>query len=177
MWNEVITLIANVSLTLSLLVALVFGIAQVRIARRDRKERLTLETLRAFATHEFAELMNFVNSDRFPKDRIESRALSPEDTVKLLHFAQLMESLGILVAEGLVDVELVDKTLGNYVITCWDKYKLFMIPIRDRDKYLGEYFQWLADRMAERAEANPRVPFYKTASSETLYKQQLRNKH
>ena len=37
---------ANITLALSLVVGLVFGIAQVRAAARDRRERLTLETVR-----------------------------------------------------------------------------------------------------------------------------------
>ena len=44
MTNDIINLIANIALALSFIVALVFGIAQVRAAARDRRERLTLET-------------------------------------------------------------------------------------------------------------------------------------
>src|SRR5262249_54227122 len=141
---DLISVVANVSLALSFLVALVFGIAQVKAVERDRRERLTLETLRAFSTHEFAELMNFINSSRFPKTREEARALEGEDNIKMLQFSQLMESLGLLVGEGLIDIDLVDKTLGSYVITTWDKYKVFILPIRERDPYINEYFEWLA---------------------------------
>jgi hypothetical protein len=106
--------------------------------------------------------MAFVNSSRFPKNRAESSALDPESNVLMLEFSQKMESLGILVAEGLLDMDLVDKTLGTYVTLTWNKYKNFIVPIRDdRDPYLNEYYQWLAERMAERQAANPRVPFYK----------------
>jgi hypothetical protein len=41
--NDLITLIAKVSLALSFIVTLVFGIAPVRVANRDRRERLGLE--------------------------------------------------------------------------------------------------------------------------------------
>lgn len=159
--SDIITLLANVSLALTFLAGLIFGIAQVKAAARDRRERLTLETLRAFQTREFAELMVFVNSSRFPKDRQESSALDSRDTALMLEFSQKMESLGILVAEGLVDIELVDKTLGTYVTKTWNKYKAFIVPIRERDPYLNEYYQWLSDRMEERQAASPRVPFYK----------------
>lgn len=159
--TDIITLVANVALALSFVVALVFGIAQVKSAERDRREQLTIGTLRAFQTREFAELMQFVSSSRFPKNGEDFSALSSPDRVLLLQFSQMMESLGILVAEGLADIELVDKTLGNYVTTTWDKYKLFIIPARARDPYLNEYYQWLAERMAERAKSNPRKPFYK----------------
>jgi hypothetical protein len=58
-------------------------------------------------------------------------------------------------------IGLVDKTLGNYVTVTWNKYKNFIVPIRERDPYLSEYFQWLSDRMEERQANNPRQPFYK----------------
>ena len=38
-------------------------------------------------------------------------------------FAQQMESLGILVAERLINIDLVDKTIGSLVTTAWEKYK------------------------------------------------------
>ena len=66
MTTEIITLLANLALALSFIVGLVFGIAQVRAAARDRKERLTLETLRNFQTREFSELMNFVTNSDVP---------------------------------------------------------------------------------------------------------------
>jgi hypothetical protein len=158
--SGIIDLIANISLALTFLAGLIFGIAQVKIAARDRKERFTLETLRAFQTREFAELMEFVNSSRFPKNLEESRALSGADNFMRIEFAQKMETLGILVAEGFIDMELVDITLGTYVTYTWNKYKVFIVPLRERDAYLNEYFQWLAERMDERQAANPRPPFY-----------------
>ena len=55
MSNDTITVIANIALALSFIVGLVFGIAQTRAAARDRRERLTLETLRELQTREFVE--------------------------------------------------------------------------------------------------------------------------
>ena len=48
MTNDIIALAANVALALSFIVGLIFGIAQVRAAARDRRDRLTLEALRNF---------------------------------------------------------------------------------------------------------------------------------
>jgi hypothetical protein len=56
MTYETISLIADISLALSFLVALVFGFIQVKQIARDRRERFTLETLRTFQTREFAEV-------------------------------------------------------------------------------------------------------------------------
>src|SRR5437764_15467937 len=103
--SETIAILANLALTLSLIVGLIFGIAQVRAAKRDRKERLTLETLRNFQTREFAELINFINNNEMPQTREEMNALPVKDQVSLIQFAQQMESLGILVAEKFINID------------------------------------------------------------------------
>ncbi|HEY4935504.1 MAG TPA: hypothetical protein VII44_02930 [Puia sp.] len=164
MTNDIITLIANIALALSFVVGLVFGIVQVRVAARDRRERLTLETLREFQTREFIEVMHFINYRDVPSSREAFQALPANEQTILIQFAQEMESLGILVAERLINIDLVDKTLGSFVTTAWEKYKMMFLDIREKqpDPFLGEYFQWLAERIDERMRENPRKPFFMT---------------
>ncbi len=164
--NELVTLIANVALTLSFIAALIFGIAQVQAAARDRRERLTLETLRAFQSREFAELMHHINNHELPATGAELRALSDNQQVMFIQMAQQMESLGILVADGFVNIDLVDKTLGDFVVTAWNKYQPAFLDMRENmpDPFLGEYFQWLAELITRRMRDNPRQPFYKTGT-------------
>lgn len=161
---EIVTLIANVALALSFIIALIFGIAQVNTANRDRRERLTIETLRNFQTREFAELILFINSHNMPISSKEMNALPPKEQVFIVQFGQQMESLGMLVAERLINIDLVDKTLGSFVTLAWQKYKTLFQDIREKqpDPFLGEYFQWLAERIDERMRQNPRRPFHET---------------
>ena len=163
---DIITLIANVALALSFVIGLIFGIAQVNTANRDRRERLTIETLRNFQTREFAELILFINSHSMPSNSKEMNALPPREQVFIVQFGQQMESLGMLVAERLINIDLVDKTLGSFVTLAWEKYKILFQDIREKqpDPFLGEYFQWLAERIDERMRQNPRRPFYETKS-------------
>jgi len=162
MSSDTIVLLANLALTLSFIVGLFFGIAQVKAAARDRRERLTLETLRSFQTREFAELIHFVNEQSVLHSREEWQALPAQDRIMLLQFSQQMESLGILVAERFVNIELVDKTLGDLVTTSWEKYRPVVYDLRAKlpDPFLSEYFQWLAERLNERMELRPRTPFH-----------------
>lgn len=162
--NEIIALIANVALALSFVVALIFGIAQVKAAERDRRERLTLETLRNFQTREFSELIYFVVSHSMPSSQEELNELPTEERIIFIQFAQQMESLGILVAERIIDINLVDETLGSLVTTAWNKYKIMFLSMREGDPFLGEYFQWLAERIDKRMRENPRRPFYENSA-------------
>jgi hypothetical protein len=163
MTNEVLTLLANVALTLSLIVAVIFGITQVRAAARDRRERLTLEALRNFETWDFAELMQLINSHEMPSSSKALQELPVNEQVIFMQFAQQMETLGILVAEKLINMDLVDKTLGSFVSTSWEKYKTFVFSLRKMDPFLAEYFQWLAEQIRERLGKEPRRPYYKGA--------------
>jgi hypothetical protein len=164
MTSDIIALIANIALALSFIVGLLFGIVQVRASARDRRERLTLETLRQFQTHEFIELLQMISRYDMPSSREAMLALPDSDQVKFIQFAQEMESLGILVAERLINIDLVDKTLGVFVIQAWEKYKPMFMEMRANqpDPFLGEYFQWLAERIEERMRLNPRKPFFES---------------
>lgn len=164
---EIISVTANLALALSLVVGLVFGIAQVRAAARDRRERLTLEALRNFQTREFAELMHYVISSDMPGTYAELRARPAAEQVLFMEFAQQMESLGILVAGHLIDIDLVDKTLGSFVTTAWGKYKIAFLNARTTlpDPYLGEYFQWLSERIDARMKKDPRKPVFEAHRS------------
>lgn len=157
---EIIAVIANISFALSFIAAVVFGIAQVRQARRERRERLTLETLRNFQTRDFAELLYYVSRRNLPTGDTDLASLPEEEQVRFIEFAQQMESLGILVAENLIDLDLVDKTLGSFVVDAWEKYKPTVMKFRESEPYANEYFQWLAERIEQGMRDNPRKPFY-----------------
>jgi len=162
MTNEIIAVIANLALALSVIVAVIFGIAQVRAAARDRKERLTLSTLSTFQTREFSELILYITRRELPSSQKELSARPNDEQVIFIQFGQQMESLGMLVAEGYINIDLVDKTLGSFVVTAWEKYRNIFMDIREKspDPFLGEYFQWLAENIDRRMKENPRKPFY-----------------
>jgi len=161
--SDLITLVANVALTLTFIIGLVFGIAQVQTAAKDRRERLTLQTLREFQSREFVELLQFINTHNLPTNYNDFKAMPSQEQVMLIQYGQEMESLGILVAERLINMDLVDKTLGSFVTSSWEKYQTLFLNMRESipDPFLGEYFQWLAERIDERMRAHPRKPFYK----------------
>jgi len=147
-------------------VAVVFGIAQVRAVARDRKERLTLETLHNFQSREAIEMMLYISQHDLPVNQKGLRELPVSEQLILMQFGQQMESLGLLLAEKFIDLDLVDKTLGSFVVTAWEKYKKMFLDIRvtASDPFLGEYFQWMAEQIDQRMRNNPRKPFFEIAT-------------
>lgn len=162
---EFIALLANLALTLSLIVGIIFGIAQIKTAKKDRRERLTVETLQNFQTREFAAMILFATTTKFPANYTEWQAWSKDDHESFIQLMQQMESLGILLADGSINVDLVDKTLGSFVTSTWYKYRPVVLDLRQRnnDPYLAEYFQWMAELIERRMKENPRKPFFETA--------------
>jgi len=158
----IITIIGNLAIALSLVVALVFGIVQVKTAERDRKDRLTLEAIRYFQSGEFCELIFHVSSYKIPPTMEEWRSLPAGDQIKFIQFSQTMEMVGMLVYEKYINIDLVDKTLGVFVINSWEQFKTGILDIREKqpDPFLNEYFQWLAEHLKERMTTSPRKPIH-----------------
>jgi flagellar biogenesis protein FliO len=63
---DIINIVGNLSIALSFIIALVFGITQMKSVAKDRKERLTLETLRNFQSREFLEFLVYINQNNMP---------------------------------------------------------------------------------------------------------------
>lgn len=162
MTYQTVSLLANISFTLSFIIALIFGLVQVKASARDRRERLTLDTLNQFQTRAFCELILYISTVKMPANRAGMRALPQAEQVNIIQFGQEMESLGLLVAEKLINIDLVDKTLGSLVTTAWEKYKPMFEDMRRNtpDPFLGEYFQWLAEGIDKRLNETPRQPFH-----------------
>src|SRR5438132_3506951 len=158
--ESVATVSGDAALALSFLAALVFGIGQVRTASRDRRERLTVATVQGMQTREMAAHFQRISSHDIPSTVSEIRSLPADEQVSIIHYAQQMEMLGLMVYDGMIELALVERTLGDYVAFSWEKYKSFTYDRRNEDPYLNEYFEWLANRLDDYMRSNPRTPAY-----------------
>jgi hypothetical protein len=158
--ENIITLISDVSLTLTLIVAIIFGLREARSSERDRRERFALDYLANFQSREFAELLRYITSKSMPASLKDVRALPENEQIIFIQLSQQMESLGLMVSGDYISLDLVEKTLGSYVAIAWKRYEKLFTIIRENDPYQGEYFQWLADQLEKKQRENPREPFY-----------------
>ena len=96
-----------------------------------------------------------------PPDTLAKLAeLPPNEHVDIVHFYQEMESLGLMVDERMLDLDLVEKLLGSFVVDAWARYEPIIRSGREADPYLAEYFEALAVRLDRRMRTKPRVPAY-----------------
>jgi len=79
-----------------------------------------------------------------------------------LQFTQEMESLGILVAQQFINIDLVDKTFGSFATSAWDGLSMIIIDMREKppDPFLSEYYQWPTEKLHQRMQMDPRRPFH-----------------
>ncbi|MHB8584302.1 MAG: DUF4760 domain-containing protein [Thermoplasmatota archaeon] len=131
-------------------------------AEKARRQQVAVDVIRSFETPEFAKMIVYMRQQPIPRIADEAALLPPEAQEMNVLLAQRFENMGIVVAEGIIDIDLVDKCLGSYVTDTWDRRKSAIAGLRSkyRDRLLAEYFEWLAEALRERARQNPRLAAY-----------------
>ena len=146
--------------TCAVVIGVGFAVHEVRGYRRQRNREAAIELLHTFNSPEFAQALVLVYrlSDGLSKQQIE-RELGAD-----LHLVYAMtttwESIGVLVCRGEVSIELVDDFFSGPIVVSWRKLQGYFFDERRTTgrETIGEWFQWLAERFAERERANPPVP-------------------
>jgi hypothetical protein len=121
-----------------------FAIVQVRQYRQDKQREAAMELLHSFQTPSFARALNIVYSE--------------------FHLVYAMtttwESLGILVHQGEIDLNLVSDFFSGPIIVSWRKLERFVIGEREETnrETVNEWFQWLKERLEEVEAEAPPIP-------------------
>ena len=144
----------------AVVIALGFAAVQLRQYRAGKDREAALLMLRSFQTPEFAKALNLVYNlpDGLSKQEIEETI--GEDFHLVYALMTTWESLGVLVHRGEVDIELVDDFFSGPITVSWRKLKNHVFGERaalGRDT-VEEWFQWLAERFAERESTADPVP-------------------
>jgi hypothetical protein len=141
--------LASVATALTLFVAVVFGIFQMRIESQRRRDAAAMSLLQSFQEMQLADALRVVLS--------LSDAASPAEVAaeaERVRAAEavnyVMESWGIGVFERVIDLHTLDRACGGIVRACWRKLAPYVVSRRKQygDNW-GEWFQWLVERMAE----------------------------
>ena len=148
--------------TVALVAGVLFAGVQWRAARLARTREAQLQLLRSFDSPEFTRSMYECAElpDGQTKAQIES--LGPDRLNRVWFWVGLMESLGELVHDRAIPIGLVDNSFGGPVLITWHKLSPFVHDIRAEWKRdtMAEWFEWLADRLAELERDRGREPAY-----------------
>ena len=142
-----VAMIANLASAVSVVVAVSFGVLQIRQMRKTRALFTSAELVHAMQTQEFARSVRLVLTlpDEADVALVRDNAEMAQAVLSLSH---VFESLGVLVFHRIIHLHLVDDLMGGYIRECWTKMRPYVLFRRsEMGVYYGEWMQWLAERM------------------------------
>lgn len=140
--------IANLATALAVLIAVIFGLIEMRRARRDREERAAFAAVQAILTPEWMRSMLVVHNilDNASASMIEAdgRILDAASAVGII-----LEGLGYSVYARIVPLRVVGDLMGGTVRLAWRKLRPFVEEERQRSgsRKTFEWFEWLATQV------------------------------
>ncbi|HET7512912.1 MAG TPA: hypothetical protein VFJ88_09100 [Chthoniobacterales bacterium] len=140
--------IANVATALTVLIAVAFGIIEMRRARREREERAAFAAVQAILTPEWMRSMLVIHN--LPDD---ASAAMIERDARVLDAASavgiILEGLGYSVYARIVPLHVVGDLLGGTVRLAWRKLRPYIEEERRRSgsRKTFEWFEWLAKQV------------------------------
>ena len=157
--------IAEVLSGIAVVVAIVFGVAQVRQFQQQRRDSADVELMRSMQDREFTRSFRLIYS--LPDDLSASglRELGSDYEEAAIAIGTRFESMGLLVFRGSIPFELVEQIVGGVIVLLWRKLRLWATEYRAEQQHelLFEWFQWLAERIEERGRM-AELPAYKKYS-------------
>ena len=146
--------LANIATALTVLTAVVFGLIEMRRARKDREERAAFVAVQAILTPAWIDSMTLVQaiSEGTTPWQIES---DPRLFKAAQSIACILESLGYAVYGRMVPLNVVDELLGGTVRVAWRKLRPYVEYERKRagSQKNWEWFQWLAEQIDRHSKA------------------------
>jgi len=159
--------LATIAQAIAVIVAVVFGIYQVRSLAAARRREVAFALMQSLQTPQM--LRGILLLDRMPDglSLTDINRLPEAQAEALVGLLGVWESLGILVCQREVSIDVVDDFYSGTIRQSWRKLGRYVEELRretGRDTR-WEWFQWLAERMAEREATAPPVPAYVSQSN------------
>ncbi len=133
----------------TVLTGVVFGSLTIRQWQQTRSLTAAVELVHTIQTAEFARSLQLVLE--LPEDADARRVLEdPAMLAAAYVVSHGIESLGVLVYHRLLPLHLVDHLIGGSVRAAWRRLHGYFEDRRTAvGVMLGEWFQWLAERLEE----------------------------
>lgn len=140
---------------------LFFAVLQMRQIRQQRRELAAIELFRFFGNPKFTQAYQIVLHlpDGLSAEEIRTKQANLEDAVMLI--SSTMENIGVMTFQRIVPFVIVNNLIGSSVIILWRKLENWAIALRDElgDEAAFEWFQWLAERLADYQPHDPRPAY------------------
>ena len=141
---------------------LIFAGVELRQYRQLRERDTALHLYKTFQTPEMvrARRIVFHIPDGLSKKEIVERV--GERLEDVYYMIQSMEGMGTLVMKREFRLQMVEDFFSGLVLISWKKLQRFIEDEREEmgRQTIGEWFQWMAERIKEREDSTAAIPGY-----------------
>lgn len=132
--------------------AIIFGVAQIRQFRQQRRDALAVELMRSIQDAEFTRSFRILLTVPVQTSAAEFRALGETYEIAAWALAAKYETLGYLVFRGIMPIELVEELVGGVGVHLWHRLRPWVLALREEQgqPLILEWYQWLAERLEGR---------------------------
>jgi len=158
---ESLSQLAQILGGIAVVVAIFFGIAQIRQFKQQRLDAAAVEIMRSLQDREFTHAFRLIYSLEKGVSAVCLRDLGLEYEDAAITIGTRFETMGLLVFNQSIPFQLVEQQIGGAVVLLWDKLKPWAEDYRAEQKHplLFEWFQWLAQQLRQRGRSE-QVPAY-----------------
>lgn len=148
---QVLANIAQVIGVIAVIAAVVFGLAQLRQFRVQRRDAAGVELVRSFQDAQFVRAYRVLSAVPADATAEQFRAAGPEIEEAALALGMRYELIGLLVFREIMPLSFVAQSTGSVAIQFWGKMRAWVVEKRKEEAqpHLLEWFQWLIERLEE----------------------------
>jgi hypothetical protein len=149
---QVLANLAQILGAAAVVAAIVFGIAQIRQFRLQRRDSAVAELVRSFQDAEFSRSFRLISALPNDTTAAELRAGGSAAEDAALALGVRFEALGLLIFRGIMPLSLAAQLVGAVTPDLWGKLRGWVFTVREEQSrpHFLEWFQWLVERLEER---------------------------
>lgn len=158
---EQLSQIAPLLSFITIIVAIIFGVVQLKQFKTNRKDIAAVEIMRSFQNRDFTDSIILINDLPEGISLKEIREKDGKYESAILALTTKFETLGFLISRKVIPVEYVEQLVGGECVRYWKKLENYVLEFRkvEEQKIFLEWFEWLAKKFIsrERQEDKPAI--------------------
>ena len=144
--------IARIVSSVVVISGVIFGIIQIRQYQQQRQDVAAVQLVNSFQSPDFNKSLRKVWSlpDAATWQELQERGNGREAAA--FQVGMTLETMGVLVYRRIVPLAILDELMGDAILVLWRKLQPWVEHLRIEQKRDSayEWFQWLAERLAEK---------------------------
>ena len=166
---EFLTQLAPILSFITVIIAIIFGVIQLKQFKTQRKDIAAVEIMRTMQDTQFTDSLHLINQSEQLDSVKEVHDQNPNLEKAIFAITTKFETLGFLVYKRVIPIDFVEQLVGGVCLALWQKLNLFVLDYRkvNDQKLFLEWFEWLSYilKKRERDKAKPALEKFKNWNS------------